>query len=337
MDMITMLNTIRDNASQTYQDRIPEATRNNLSEIRGGLLDEVDMANEFMGMFMNKIAFTFVHSRLFKNPLAILKKGGKPTGDSVEEIFVNYAKAEKYDPTGANLLKRTLPDVKAIYHTMNRQDKYATTVSYEALAKAFTNYGTLENFVNGIINSLYNGSNLDEFILMKKMFDNAISTECAVKIEVADPVTSAVNATEFIKAVKLVSTNMQFPSTEYNGYLTAQDKDVVPVTTFTNLDEQYIIIDSATNVAIDVDVLASAFNMSKVEFLSKRIVIDSFPNRNIRAMLIDKNFVQMYDDMIKMTTFKNPEGLYDNYWLHVWQTISCSPLVNAVAFTVAEG
>lgn len=335
MDMITMLNTIRANASAEYQERVPEATRNNLSEIRGSLLDEVGLANEFTSAIMNKIAFTVVHNKLFKNPLALLKKGSKPLGDSIEEIFVNYAKADVYDPTGVDLLGRKLPDVKTVYHTMNRKDKYKTTISHEMLAKAFSSYGQLESFVSGIINSLYNGSNLDEFVLMKNMFKTATENGDFKVIDIDDPVESAENATKFIKAIKLVSTNMQFPSKEFNGYLNSQTTDTKPITTFTSLEDQYIIIDSATNVTLDVDVLAKAFNVDRMTFLAKLIVIDSFPDANIRACLIDKNFVQIYDDMIKMTTFKNPEGLYDNYILHVWQTISASPLVNGVAFKVA--
>ena len=34
--------------------------------------------------------------------------------------------------------------------------------------------------------------------------------------------------------------------------------------------------------------------------------------------------------------FQNPEGLYNNYYLHVWQTLAYSPLVNAVIFKVAS-
>ena len=178
--------------------------------------------------------------------------------------------------------------------------------------------------------------NLDEFVLMKNMFKDALAKGYVATVDIADPVTSESNATAFIKAVKLVSTNMTFPSKDYNGYLTAQSTDTVPVTTFTPIDDQYIIIDSATNVTLDVDVLAKAFNIDRMTFLSKLIVIDAFPDPNIRAALIDKDFVQIYDDMIKMATFKNPEGLYDNYILHVWQTISTSPLTNAVVFKVAS-
>lgn len=332
--IINLLNTIRDNASEAYATRIPEATRNNLTEIGGVLLEDIDLANEFSSALINKVAYTRVHSKIFKNPLAMLKKGTKPYGDSVEEIFVNFAKAEAFDPEGTNLLKRNLPDVKAVYHQMNRKDKYKVSITYDLLQKAFRSFEGFNSVVTGIINSLYNGDNNDEFILFKQMIKEAIDSGCMTTFEVADPVTSATNATEFIKSIKFVSQDMQYPKDIYNGYLKVQDKDDVPVTTFSSIEDQIIIIDTATSVSIDVDVLAKAFNMDRMSFLAKQVVIDAFPDPKIRAAIVDVQWSQIYDDLYQMRTFQNAEGLYDSYFLHHWQTIACSPLVNAVAFAV---
>ena len=336
MNLQEMLNTIRDNASAEYQSRVPEATQTNLSEIGGALLEDVNLANEFTSALMNKVAFTKVHNKIFKNPLAVLKKGTKPLGDTVEEIFVNYAKAEAFDAEGTDLLKRKLPDVKAIYHKENRKDKYKVTISMETLAKAFRSYGDLRVFYNNIINSLYNGDNKDEFVIFKQLLTKAISQKYVKEIEVADPCTSKENATDFIKAVKTISAGMEFPSDQYNGYMSAQSTDTKPVETFTEVKDQLIIIDTATDVAIDVDVLANAFNLTKQEFLARKIRIDAFPDASVRAMVIYKDFTQIYDDLYQMRRFENGEGLYENYILHHWQTISASCLVNAVAFKVAS-
>lgn len=336
MNFQELLNTIRDNATQEYQDRIPEATQTNLSEIGNLLISDVNLTNEFTSALMNKVAFQVAHNKIFSNPLSILKKGTKPLADTVEEIFVNYAKAESFDAEGTDLLSRKLPDVKSIYHTMNRKDKYKVTISTELLAKAFRSYGDLANFYNVIINSLYNGDNYDEFILFKKLLKNSVDKNYVKKITIEDPTTSSENAKSFIKAIKTVSSGMVFPSSNYNGYLTAQSKDKKAITTFTEIPDQFIIIDNATNVSIDVEVLANAFNLNKQEFLARKIVVDSFPDANIRAMIIDKDFTQIYDDLYQLRRFENAEGLYENFILHHWQTISASCLVNGVAFTTAS-
>lgn len=334
--ILNLVNTIRDNATQDYQDRIPEATKGNFTELGGVLAEDIDLANEFSASLINKVAYTDVHHKVFKNPLAIFKKGVKPYGDSIEEIMVNFAKGESFDPTGAGLLNRKLPDVKTVYHQMNRQDKYKVTITADLLKKAFRSFDGFNSVYTSIIESLYNGDNMDEFVLFKQMFAEATSNGCMVTREIPDPVLSPENATEFIKMVKLVSTDMQFPKDIYNGYLSAQKKDRVPVETFSTIDEQLIVIDAATSVSLDVDVLAKAFNLDRVSFLAKCVVIDAFPDSKIRCAIVDKKWGQIYDDLYQMRTFTNGEGLYDSYILHHWQTIAYSPLVNAVAFVVPE-
>ena len=331
-----LLNTIRDNASTAYQNSIPEATQENLADIGGSLVASTSFINEFTTALMNKIAITKIHDRLFTNPLAELKKGKKPLGDTVEEIFVNFAQARGYDATGADLLTRHLPDVKAVYHKMNREDQYPVTISRQMIKKAFISFETLNTFVSGVMDSMFNGANNDEFTIIKEIIKKAVEDGAMKIISIKDPAASQDNAKKFVKTVKKVSRLMTFPSDQYNGYLNVQNTDILPIVTFTPQNEQLIIIDTDTDTEIDVEVLASAFNMNKAEFKSKRIVIDAFSEPNVKACIIDVNFTQIYDDLEEMSSFLNGAGLYETYYLNVWQTVAYSPLVNAVAFAVAS-
>ncbi len=340
MNVLEILNTIRDNASATYQDRIPEATRTNMESIRYAMIDDdnIMVANEFVSTLLNKLVKSVVHTKVYTNPLKALKKGKKPLGDTVEEIYNNFIKGTQYDSTGAQLLKRDLPDVKTLYHRMNYQLQYPITVSRYELSRAFASEESLEKFITNIINTLYNSAELDEFANMKQLLKSAIDKSAVKVVTVAEPTASETNGKEFIKAVKTVSGLMVHPSTEWNGYVTAQGSaptDNIPVTTFSRKDEQVLIIDTATDVSVSVDVLASVFNMSVAEFNdTKKIVIDAFPDAAVRAMLVDEAFFQIYDDLFAITKFENARGLYDNYYLNVWQTQAFSTLVNAVAFKV---
>jgi len=339
MDFVEFLNTIRDNASQEYQNRIPEATRTNLEDIRVAMIDDdnIFVANEFTSALLNKVAKTELISKRFKNKLKSLKKGKKPLGDTVEEIFNNFIKGEQFDGTGNTtaLMGRNLPDAKTCYHRMNSQLKYKVTISREQLSKAFKSYENLESFYNNIVESLYNSYELDEFINMKQLFKSALDHNAIKKITVSDPLTT--DGKDFIKTVKTVSGLMEYPNVEYNSYLTAQKTDKTPITTFSRKKEQILIIDTATDVALSVDVLASIFNMSVAEFNdTRKIVIDVFPDPTMRAVLIDEQFLQVFDDLFTFKGWENPESLYMNYWLHVWQTFAYSILVNAVAFCVED-
>lgn len=339
MNLQEILNTIRDNASDMYRERIPEATRNNIEAVQTAMTDPNNavVTNEFLGMLLNMIIKQVIHNKLFSDPLKSLKKGKKPLGDTVEEIYANFLKAKQYDATGAELLNRELPDVKAVYHRMNRQDKYKVTVSPEALFKAFASYDKLEGFIASIINSLYNSSELDEFILMKQLIKQALDNNAMKIVNIADPCLSESNAKKFIKAVKTVSGDMTFPNSNNNAWLTAQSTDTNPLITFSRKSEQVLIISNPTDVAVNVDVLATVFNMSVAEFNeTRKIVIDAFPDEDIRACLVDEQFFQVFDDLVLFKDFENGEGLYKNYYLHIWQTLAYSPLVNAVAFKVVS-
>ena len=334
MNLTELLNTIRDNASASYQSRIPEATDNNINEIQTAMLDanNVQAANEFMSTLLNMVAKVVIHDKLFTNPLKGLKKGNKPLGDTVEEIYNNFLKAEVYDATGSNLLERKLPDTKTVYHRMNRKDKYKVTVNEVSLRKAFQSYESLGTYIKSIINSLYNSAELDEFKLMKELIKIADEKKAMKVVKVDDP-TDGEHGKEFIKTVKIVSGDMAFPNEHNNAYLTAQSVDSKPITTFTRKSEQILILDNATDVSLSVDVLASIFNMSVAEFNdTKKIVIDSFHDPKVRGCLVDEQFFQIFDDLIQFKSFENPEGLYWNYYLHIWQTLAYSILVNAVVF-----
>ena len=339
MDLVGVLNTIRDNASDIYRSRIPEATRTNIQDIQEGMTNPNNavVTNEFISTLLNMIIKQVIHNKFFSDPLKSLKKGTKPLGDTIEEIYANFVQAKGFDPTGADLLNREMPDVKAVYHRMNRQDRYKITISPEQIQKAFASYDKLESFIQTIINTLYNSSELDEFVLMKQLIKQAIDNNAMKVVTIPDPVASEQNAKDFIKAVKIVSGDMVFANSNNNAYLESQSTDNKALITCTSKSEQILIIDNATDVSVSIEVLAYVFNMSVAEFNdTRKIVIDAFPDESIRACLVDEQFLQVYDDLLLFKEFENAEGLYKNYYLHVWQTLAYSNLVNAVAFKVAS-
>ena len=339
MDAIELLNTIRDNASQAYQDRVPEATRNNIESVGEAITDlnNAVVYNEFINTLANMIYAPMLIKKSWSNPLGKFKKGKKTFGDTVEEIYNNFIKAKTYDQSGAGLLTRELPDTKVVFHRMNRQDTYQLTDSPEALAKAFKSYEGVSDYLQNLFTTMRNSAEYDEYILMRQLFAQAYESNAMVVIPVADPTASKQNADDFIKTVKTVSGGMVFPSSDYNAYLTAQSTDNKAIVTFSKLDEQVFVVDNATNVSVAVDSLAYAFNKSILEWNeTQKEVIDAFPVDGMIAALVDRNFFQVYDDLFTFREFENGLGLYRNHYLHVWQTLGFSPLTNAVAFVIAS-
>lgn len=329
-----IMNTIRANASAEYQARVPEATLTNIQAVGNPILTYQSTQNEFLSALVNRIALVLVNNRIAKNPLAILKNGSIPLGKDIEEIFTNMATATTYDPTGENLLKRNIPDTKAAYHRLNRQDVYKVTINNDQLQTAFTSWDKLEELIGSIVNSLYSGDNFDEFLLMKKTFADAI-TGNKVVIKEIDAITNADTAKALVKEARTASGLFKFPSSKFNKYSDLTGATGKPVVTWTPVEDQIMLIKSEVLSAIDVDVLAAAFNLDKTTLMGMILEIDDFGDaESTVGMLIDKSFLKVYDNLQKMTEFYNSEGLYWNYWWHHWQTYSYSPFANAIAFNI---
>lgn len=335
MDMTELLNKIRSEASALYQERVPEADRTNMDAIRYAMLDDgnVQVANEFISTILNKLIKTIVHEKMFKNPLAPLKKGTKPLGDTIEEIYTNFIKADQDAFNGEKLFQRNLPDVNTVYHRMNLELQYPITVNRVKLSKAFASYEALENFIKTTINSLYNSAELDEFLNMKQLFKSAVDKKALKTITVKDPLASKENAEEFITTVKTISGLMKYPSSNYNSYTDAQSVDTTKLLTFSRYPEQVLILPEAVNTKVDVSVLANTFNMTVAEFnKTRKILVDELPVENCVGALVDEQFLQVYDDYYLITEFFNAKGLYTNYYLNIGQTMAYSILVNGVLF-----
>lgn len=337
MDIITILNTVRENSSALYQERVPVATQNNIKEVGNAITSFESTQNEFCSAIVNKIAFTIVSNRRFQNPLAVLKKGGRPFGTTIEEIYTNPVAAKTFDGSNtSDMLNVTKPDTKTIYHTRNRQDKYPVSISTPQLQAAFNSPAELSNYIQtSIIDAMYSGDEMDEYLLMRNTISEAIVNN---KLKAFDVPYDGKEETskELIKFIKTLSGNFAFPSKDYNGYnvmntaaITA--KTLTPATTWTPGPNQIFIVRTDVDAATDVEVLAKAFNMEKTDFLKRKFVVDSFGDANTLCVICDENIFKVTDDLYQVRSFDNGSNLTTNYWLHHWQTISLSLFGNAVA------
>ncbi len=320
-----ILNAIRAVSSPLYQDRVPEATKETLNDSYNAILSYQATQNEFLHELVNRVVRVWVNSMSFNNPLKRFKKGLLEYGETVEEIFVEIAKAHPYDPELAEktVFKREIPDVNAVFHRMNYQNFYKVTISEQQLRTAFVSDSGISDLVGRIVESLYNGSEFDEFVIMKDMITNAAANGrlTPVKITSKEP-------KDIVRAIKAMSNKMRFPRNDLN---------FAGVTNKTDIDKQILILDADFEATYGVDVLASAFNMDKVEFAGRVVMIDNFSDvYGAVAMLVDEDWFMIFDKLLEFTENYNGEGLYWNYFYHVWKIFSNSPFANAVLFVTNE-
>lgn len=344
---IDILNTIRANASAEYQSLVPTITKSTeIPKVGEVLFGYPALANQFLNALINRIALVRVKSAVFNNAYKELKKGYLEFGETVEEVFVNIAKAREFsaEKAEARELKRTLPDVRSAFHTMNWRVQYPVTIQDEDLRLAFMSIDGVQDLIARIVDSIYTAAEYDEYLLFKYLIIKAVSHGKMYPVAIGGTMQSAA------VAFRGNSNKLGFMSTKYNE---------AGVTTATPKADQYIFMDSDFNASYDVNVLAAAFNMDKAEFTGKLMLIDDFTTfdndrfdviransdmiesvtstelalmANVKAILLDKEWFQMYDNNNKFTEQYVASGLYWNYFYNVWKTVSYSPFSNAIVF-----
>ena len=349
---VDIINTIRANASYEYQSVVPQIENaTEIPKVGEILYGYPALANQFINALVNRIALVNVKSATFNNAYAELKKGYLEFGETVEEVFVNIAKAREFsvDKAEAREFKRTLPDVRTAFHVMNYRVQYPITIQDEDLRQAFLSVNGVQDLIAKIIDSVYTASEYDEYLLFKYLLIKGITGGKMYPVSIGTG-----DLKECASKFRGMSNQLTFMSTKYNAD---------GVTTTTPKNDQYIFMDSMFNAEYDVNVLASAFNMDKATFSGKLKLIDdwtTFDNerfkeiiensdtmelvtadelnmmKNVKAVLIDSEWFQVYDNHNKMTETYVASGQYWNYFYNVWKTVSSSPFSNAIVFVTGE-
>ena len=333
---VSALNMIRESASENYKNLVPVATADNLQAVGNPILQYSSVRNEFLELLVNKIARPIERARRYKNPLALFKREGSPLTSDEEEIGVNPAEAESFNATSTDLLAQHIPDVKVAYHRMNRQEKYPQTVQFAVMRSGFTSWGGFDNMVDMIVESLYNGNYIDEFKYTKQIIASTAITG-AMAYKVLSLPEDETTAKAFVKSAKSVFNGFTFASTQYNNWNRLGGSGNA-YQSWSKPDEICLIMRSDISAEVDVEVLARAFNLDYAKFLGKVLLVDDFGEGadDIFAIMCDRKFPVIIDKLNIIEDFRNGSNLSTNYWLHVWQTYSTSPLKNACCFRTAE-
>lgn len=350
---INILNVIRQNASYEYQSKVPKVTQaTDIPKVGETIYGTPAFANEFLNALLNRIALVKVQSAVFNNPYSSLKKGYLEFGETVEDIFVQIADVVEFDADKASAreFKRTFPKVETAFYAMNWRVMYPVTIQDKDLYTAFQSLDGVQNLIAKIVDAIYTAAEYDEFLLFKYLLIKGISHGKMHPVQIGDGTDLKVDAVEF----RATSNVLPFMSSNYNeaGVLTTTPKE-----------RQIIFMDAKYNAQFDVNVLASAFNMDKADFMGRLHLIDDFTTfdnkrwgvirensdgieevtsselslmNGVKAVIVDEEWFQVYDNKTVFTETYVASGLYWNYFLHTWKTIATSPFANAIAFATGS-
>ena len=193
------------------------------------------------------------------------------------------------------------------------------------LKSAFISAVGLSQMTQCLIRSATSSSEYDEYMMIKTLIGASVGKE--VTIQGLFALDENAQAKKVTKTVQALVNKFRFMSTEYNKqgvHTHCLPSDCVIITT----------PDQLAN--LNVELLATAFNVPYAEMPSRIVVIDSFlkadgsDDTDTVCIVADMDLVQFRNTLDTWETFRNGDGLVTNMFHHVWGSACGCGFVNAV-------
>ena len=312
-----------------FQQRIPDPTVSGIKATMDALFQPMNAQyyNQFLDILVNRIGFTYVRQQSYKNPLAVFKGTKLTYGSTIQEIAPRWIKAHSYDDENETLLKLHRPEAEVWYHSQNRRDQYPISVNVDELRTAFTEETGLNKLVASIMTVPQNSDEYDEFQIMKQLIGEYETRWGFYREHLTSLPTDEATGKEFLTKLQTLGGKIQFPSARYSG-------TTIPV--FAKPEELVLITTPEAQAGLNVNTLASLFNVELANVKYRVVLVDEFPIANAVALLTTEDFFVCSDTLYNTTSFWNPQTLTTNYYLNHWGVYSVSPFVPAILFTTDE-
>ena len=363
----TALNQIRETLvdnNSVYQSQIPIVNDYTSSQAYGQALLSLpsDLRNRFISSLVNRIAYTAFEIKYFNNPLRDLQRNELPLGAIGQSIYINPARGRVYNIDDfAGLLAKYESDVKSEYTEINFDVQYPVTIIRKELEKAFISWSDFERYLNGVTTSLYNGAYIDDYKYTKKLITNAY-TQNAVQMEVnsfagSTPTTDELKA--LVKKLRKDYKNFQIPSTKYNAWAKVGGYGRA-IVSWSDPEDIVVFINNDLASELDVDVLASAFNIDRTSLIGRVYYVDDFDltddegnvivdGSNIEAFICDRRWFKIEEKDMFMDEFYNANNRSWQSYLNVIKAfnfsffangkmyVKAAPTVNVSSMSFADG
>ena len=347
IDNVTFVKALTTATSQEFKDRIGATTQANIKKIGETITTYPTLKNEFINVLTNQVSKQLFFNKVWENPYKMFNRGQLPYGKSIESIFIDIVKGkDRTRQTNTNnlasdLLSRQTPNVKVEYYTENFQQQYPTTLSDEELKGAFRTQNGLSEMTARILQAPLTGAEFDQFLMIKHALANLKTAQVKIGKTAYNGLTAKEKANLITTTVKAYVKKLKFLSNNYNAQ---------GVMTFSRPTDLYLFVPADISAFLDVEQLATAFNISKVELPTRVLDIDNFQKVNTGNdassnpyvedtdalfYLIDKDAIQLYETLNESESFRNPQAKYTNIWFDRWGIIASCHFANAIKFYLA--
>ena len=356
-----ILNAIRNDIGGEFRQMTPLVENESDAKAYGlYVTGSGDARNAFMNGLINRIADQWCKIRNYSNSLKRFKKGMLGPGEVIENIWVGLVMPEGYTHSVANpgdVYKTNDPTSVVTFHPVNSKLVYEITTNDSELSMAFTSDGAMYDLVSRIVGRLTDSAEWDEYIMTKYVLARAILANPTAVKSVSE--LTAANADSVVTSMKEVSNDMRFMNTNYN---------VAGVATHTPVESQVFFMTAKSSAVIDVNSLASAYNLTYKQFLGQQEMLNRFDFTDaelerlntimtetaeaglvpgyvqftdeekktlshIVAATVDEEFFMIFDKLYQTTAVFDQKHLNTNTYLHAWKVYSYNPFANSVFFS----
>ena len=335
---VDITNLVASMGSTDLHNRIGTATEQTIGKIGETILTYTATKNEFLDVLVNKICGQIFMNKVYTNPLSFFEKDPVPFGATLESVFCDLIQAKNFNENFGSgntevgsLIGTEKPPVKTEYYSRNFAKKYKISVSDEQLRTAFMNANGLQNLINQVLIVPTNSRNFDDFQMMKGLLAN-VSTKEITLSTAYKTAADDVKAKELTKKTRAIVDRFGMMGNVFN---------IQGINTFTNSQNIVIITTPEVAAMLDVELLATAFNMDKAEMGRRIVKIDSFQkydgtnkkfvaDPNVELMIIDEDYIQFRRTLQVSESFRNPDYLTTNVFTHNQGIAAVCGFVNAL-------
>ena len=277
------------------------------------------------------------------------------TTDSVYYPGKNYSDNVVTDGTGANssglvttvldgvgqtnsavnrnshILLDKVPDIKQVFFRVNYGRQYQRTYSGPEIMKTVESWENYAEFIDGIARDINSSLQIDEYRAMRDLFATAIDRGI-IPIYPITALATESDAKTLLQYARQFHTDFQFPSEQFSSWNVSNPGNTI--TTWSKPDNISILLTSQTVSVVDVQALASAFNLEYANFIGKRTLVDYIDSsRKVKAIIFDDFAMNVKDVMDQTGEFYNPATAKLQVFRNKQAIMALNPFANMVAFS----
>ncbi len=236
-----------------------------------------------------------IKEKRFRNKFAQFKKERGYTGKIVNNTYVNPATGQTMTIDGLTTLFDLAPaDVKSSISKYDDYKQYDVTYNRDELYKAFSSEYELFAFMDKLIDSLYNGSEINDMNMFLNIFNDIITNNYVVCREVTSVTSDAVK--DLGICLKRIVADIQDPSDKFNVWKRLNPHDTSAVF-WSNPDSINILLPNSVWATLDVALYATLFNVDKAEVEGRvfHVSDDLLPN-HVKAIVFDSRLIDIREN-----------------------------------------